>query len=276
MCDSTEKLLSTKQAADYLSVSESSIKRWVDRGVIRAHKTSGGHRKIAYNDLFEFIQENDPEKFGKKIKAAQSIVIADLVQEYKSAMQAGNIFKMVDLLQSNFLVLNGLPGAIDKLIYPAYLSLRADCVHPSEECLVLHRALDQTRKVLTYAKSKLVLPTEQKRSKKCLLVDIGYEVDVLPTYLAEYTLASDIQSIQLGFDVPIAVLKGALEREQPDYLWVSAGGSRPPGFLKRLNIIREFTDGNKVTCFYLGPLLEEKLPVGHRVESFQDFAQQLA
>jgi excisionase family DNA binding protein len=273
MCESTEKLLSSRDAAGYLGVSESSIKRWVDSGAIRAFKTSGGHRKIAYEDLFEFVQQKDPEKFRSTTAFTNSLSIEEIREKFKCAMQAGNIFQMVEMIRTYFLQLGGLPGAIDKVIYPAYLSLRAKCVHPSEECLVLHRALDQIRKVLSFAKSKLVLPSENLKARKVLLLDIGYEIDALPTYLAEYCLPPGGQVVQLGYNVPLAVLKGALQLEKPDCIWVSAGGSKPSGFLKRLSVLREYLDAERAVCFRFGDLLETKIPHSNNVTSFEGFLQ---
>ena len=43
--------ISTKVAAQYLGISEASLKRWEDQGVIRATKSRGGHRKFNLGEL---------------------------------------------------------------------------------------------------------------------------------------------------------------------------------------------------------------------------------
>lgn len=56
--------LTTRQLADSLGVSESSVKRWVDDGLIAAHRTAGGHRRIPMSAAIGFIRRNRslPEK----------------------------------------------------------------------------------------------------------------------------------------------------------------------------------------------------------------------
>ena len=49
-------LLTPKQVARAIDVSESSIKRWCDKGVIPTQYTAGGHRRITMADTLEFLR----------------------------------------------------------------------------------------------------------------------------------------------------------------------------------------------------------------------------
>ena len=62
-------LLSPKDLAQAIGVSESSIKRWVDNGEIQATKTAGGHRRIPISEAVRFLRETrsglvNPEAIG--------------------------------------------------------------------------------------------------------------------------------------------------------------------------------------------------------------------
>jgi len=66
---SLESSFSPKQVAQALQVSESSVKRWCDRGVIRTDRTHGGHRRIPLEYLMEFLESTnrrivDPDAIG--------------------------------------------------------------------------------------------------------------------------------------------------------------------------------------------------------------------
>ncbi|XZE19981.1 helix-turn-helix domain-containing protein [Pirellulaceae bacterium SH449] len=64
-----EETFTPKQIAQALQVSESSVKRWCDRGVIQTHRTLGGHRRISLAQLMEFLESTnrkviDPNAIG--------------------------------------------------------------------------------------------------------------------------------------------------------------------------------------------------------------------
>jgi excisionase family DNA binding protein len=47
----------TRQAADLLGVTAPTVIKWIDRGRIDAHRTPGGHRRIAAAELHRFTAE---------------------------------------------------------------------------------------------------------------------------------------------------------------------------------------------------------------------------
>lgn len=49
------KLLNVSEAADYLSVSAASLRKWSDDGLVPVYRTPGGQRRYSLEDLEEFI-----------------------------------------------------------------------------------------------------------------------------------------------------------------------------------------------------------------------------
>ncbi len=52
------KTLSTFSVARMLHVDPGSVANWVDRGLLKAHRTPGGHRRVATEDLLHFLREH--------------------------------------------------------------------------------------------------------------------------------------------------------------------------------------------------------------------------
>ena len=63
------KYLSPKQLGQAIGVSESSLKRWIDDGLIEVTRTTGGHRRIDLAEAVRFVRQrgytiNDPTVLG--------------------------------------------------------------------------------------------------------------------------------------------------------------------------------------------------------------------
>lgn len=62
-------LVSSRQVAAALGVSESSVKRWCDQGALAGVKTPGGHRRFETAEVLRFAREaghplRDPTALG--------------------------------------------------------------------------------------------------------------------------------------------------------------------------------------------------------------------
>ena len=52
----TDNLLSPKDLAVAIGASESSLKRWIDRGLLDVSRTAGGHRRVAVSEAIRFVR----------------------------------------------------------------------------------------------------------------------------------------------------------------------------------------------------------------------------
>lgn len=227
MCDLITKQLSTVEVATAMGVGESSVKRWIDAGTLAAERTPGGHRRVALANLYNFLRAT-----GKKLVALEALGIGDVastgeaknpVEICLASLQTGDAFTFESALQLLRLSETTPAAILDKTVYPAFLALRATCHHPSEECMVLHRAIAVAQAALrvTMAPAKNVQPLAGPR---VVLADVGYEVDGIPTFFAEAAVWDQANCLQLGSNVPAPVVEGALEAFTADVLWLSASG----------------------------------------------------
>lgn len=52
------KNLSTFAIAQMLNVDPGSVANWIDQNLLKAHRTPGGHRRVAVDDLIAFLKEH--------------------------------------------------------------------------------------------------------------------------------------------------------------------------------------------------------------------------
>ena len=78
------KLLSIKEAANYLNVSQDSLRKWNRSGKLCPFKTVGGHRRYDTDLLDEFIGKNKPEEVNdEEIRCATYARVSSHEQKTK-------------------------------------------------------------------------------------------------------------------------------------------------------------------------------------------------
>jgi excisionase family DNA binding protein len=65
-----DRLLTTHDIAEMVQVDASTISKWIDRGILVAFRTPGGHRRVRAGDLVTFLRQHEmpvPEELAGSI-----------------------------------------------------------------------------------------------------------------------------------------------------------------------------------------------------------------
>jgi excisionase family DNA binding protein len=115
--------LTLGQAARYLGVAQSTIRKWSDSGRVRAFKTPGRHRRYRRDDLDAFLQRSAPESHAGPIvlivdddERLREYVRVNLEMEGYSVHEAGSAedgMKVLDELRPDLVLLDVMMPKVD-------------------------------------------------------------------------------------------------------------------------------------------------------------------
>jgi excisionase family DNA binding protein len=115
--------LTLGQAARYLGVAQSTIRKWSDSGRVRAFKTPGRHRRYRRDDLDAFLQRSAPESRSGPIvlivdddERLREYVRVNLEMEGYTVHEAGSAeegMKVLDELRPDLVLLDVMMPKVD-------------------------------------------------------------------------------------------------------------------------------------------------------------------
>lgn len=65
------QFFSTRELSELCAVGETTVKRWANMGLIKYHKTIGGHRKFKLDDVLDFIDKNHIRVSSEQLERLQ-------------------------------------------------------------------------------------------------------------------------------------------------------------------------------------------------------------
>jgi len=221
---------SPRQVARAIGVSESSLKRWCDRGWIAASKTAGGHRRLAVASVVEYLRASQrpvlrPELLGlpplaPPSEAAQARSFEETTEIFANALLAGDEESCRRLLLDLHLAGVRVSGMCDNVIAAAFRRIgdlwqcgTAQVFHERRACEVCLRVLTELRRLIPAG--AVTAP---------LAIGGTPEVDpyMLPTAMVEIVLRqSGWRSQSLGSRLPMSTLLAAIEELRPQIFWLS-------------------------------------------------------
>lgn len=231
-------IISTRELANAIGVSESSLKRWADDGTIRVSRTAGGHRRIAIGEAIRFIRSTRaplvrPEALGlRDLPTCGDPVLSTESPEDRlyAHLKNGKAREARGLVLALYLGGNAIAEIADGPIRHAMDRLGLLWQHEKTGVFEEHRATD----ICIQAVQQLRQLVEPDASGP-VAIGGGAPGDpyLLPPMLATTALSADgWQAVNLGPDTPFDALHAAVEWHEPRLVWLSVSSIRDKGELE--------------------------------------------
>ncbi len=226
--------LSTAQAAETLSVSVSTVKRWVDEGILPAHVTPGGHRKLRRAEVLALVRqgmlpEGDPvltRLSGRGGRGTDPVAISASLLDTLTAGDGRAARALVRKASDA-----GLPIEVlaDRVIGPAMASVGHQWEEGRLDVWQEHRGTEICAAAVHDLKDQLESRAERDRP---VAVGGAPEGDpyTLPSLLAQLVLLdAGWDAVNLGPNTPLASLTKAVRELRPRLVWLSVSHLRDAG-----------------------------------------------
>ena len=220
------RYISTMRAAEALGVSISTVKRWVDDGVLPAHRTAGGHRKLLRAEVLALARQGglpnrDLTGLGIASFADQPIGLSAIRAALLPALLRGDGTEVSALIRRAYHSGVAIEALADQVVAPVMGRVGHEWAIASIDVWQEHRATQLFAAALYDLKGELEARAEQNRP-----VAIGGAPEgdpyLLATLLAQYSLLdAGWAAVNLGPNIPLASLKKAMQELRPKLVWLS-------------------------------------------------------
>lgn len=222
----TEGYISSAQAAKALAVSVSTVKRWVDDGVLPAHRTAGGHRKLLRSEVLALARSGDlprsePAASTLAPGRKQAIDLKSAAAQFGDALLRGEAGEVRGLIRHAYQSGVAVETLADHLIAPVMQRVGHDWETQRIDVWQEHRCTRICAGALQELHGEL-----EKRAEKNRPVALGAapegDFSELATHLAQLVLLdAGWQAINLGPNTPFASLARAMRELKPRLIWLS-------------------------------------------------------
>ncbi len=221
------ELLTPKQVARAIQVSESSVKRWCDKGVIPTQYTAGGHRRIPVGGLLDFLRSSQhqlirPEVLGLPATTGQSNRVIDRAAgQLTKALIHGDEEQTRQIVFDLFLAEHSISVICDQVLAKSLEEIGdlwkcgdAEVYQERLSCEFVLRLLHELR--------MLIFPPPSEAP-----IAIGGSVEGdqynLATTMVELVLRDQKwNATSLGNNLPFSTLGAAIKQHRPRIFWISA------------------------------------------------------
>lgn len=242
--------ISSKKAAHYFNVNESTVKRWADSGILKCFKTAGGHRKFKLSDLKKHAEENnfhttnllfvENEPKGKTVLIRRNY--NDLNRNLEKYILNGDTVKTFDFLYTLYFNGYSIEEIFDRIVKITMQSIgekwAAKTLSIENEHIATNTiisSLHQFERVIQKNKSN-------KKSVICAGLENEYhETGILCVKIALAAFGWNV--IYPGINLPVENLSELILKNKPNLICLSTTYiSDFENYEKKLNEIKKICD----------------------------------
>lgn len=221
-----KQLLSPKQVARAIGVSESSLKRWCDQGLIRTERTAGGHRRMPIDSVLEFLREQghhlvEPELLGLPAAAGRTEWTLERARrQLQDALVAGDEPVCRQIVFDLFLARHSISSICDQVIAEAFHEIGCQWDCGSVEVYQERRSCEISLRILH--ELRMALPQLPENAPRALGGTLDGDLYTLGVTMAELVLRdTGWNATSLGNSLPFATLRKAIHDMRPELFWLS-------------------------------------------------------
>lgn len=271
------RLLSPREVAQALGVSESSLKRWVDSGKIVATRTEGGHRRIALSEAVRYVREHGaplahPELLGLPEVAAATARAATGGDHLLTHLETGDAVAARGWMMARYMRGHTVAELCDGPVRDAMHAIGELWQHRDDGVFVEHRATDVCLQALAHLRTTFAPAGDAPIAVGATPEDDPY---LLPTFMAAAVCAAaGLRAVNLGPDTPVSALAAAVAHHRPRLVWLSASAALPSARARALG--RWIASLDRSIVVLVGGRASAAIPVEHararRAERMADLA----
>lgn len=224
-----KRTLSPKDLADAVGVSESSLKRWADEGLVHVARTAGGHRRITLSEALRYIRESGLPIVNPKALGINDLmaVPSDLLtrpdsadQPLVEAISSGKADLARGLVLSMYLGGRSVGEICDGPLTRAMHGVGDLWKHSDVGILIEHRATDVVAQSLHQLRG--LLPPVREDAPVATGGTSEEDPYMIATLMAATVLAAEgWREENLGPQVPLELMAQAAERHGASLVWLS-------------------------------------------------------
>lgn len=223
-----DRLISPRELARAIGVSESSLKRWVDSGRLAVSRTAGGHRRISLREAIRFIRESghelvNPEAIGIAfLPSTEGPVLAETKTDdaLVEALVEGEAEAARKIIMSRFLAGESVAHLCDGPIAQALQLVGTFYQHREDGVFLEHRTTFLALKALLALRT--FLPAVPLEHPVAIGGTIGDDFHLVPTTMVSLIMTAEgWREINLGANTPVSAFCQAIHAYRPDLLWIS-------------------------------------------------------